>query len=225
MITGAEITGPLAALGAGLVTSLHCIGMCGPLACTACSRGGGRGSMGATLVYHGTRIIAYSLLGVAAGLVGRRLSDALLGGMTGWVAWLFVIFFLAVALGLDKRVRLPLPKGAVAWLGAASARRGPYGRAGLLGFFTPLLPCAPLYIVVAAAGLSGSARSAAVIMASFAIGTVPLLLALQSQYFRIAAKWSPAAMDRVRRGLALAAVVVLLIRGAWSASTGCPMSQ
>lgn len=225
MMAGAEITGPLAALGAGLVTSLHCIGMCGPLACTACSRGGGRGSMGATFVYHGARVVSYSLLGIAAGLAGRRLSDALLGGVTGWVAWLFVIFFLMVALGLDKRIRLPLPKGAMAWLGAASARRGPCGRAGMLGFFTPLLPCAPLYIVVAAAALSGSARGGAVIMASFALGTVPLLLVLQSQYFRVASHWRPVTMDRVRRGLALAGVIVLLARGAYSASTGCPMCQ
>jgi len=225
MMAGAEITGPLAALGAGLVTSLHCIGMCGPLACTACSRGGGRSSMGATLVYHGARIISYSLLGLAAGLAGRRLSDALLGGMTGWVAWLFVIFFLMVALGLDKQIRLPLPKGAMTWLSAASARRGSCGRAGMLGFFTPLLPCAPLYIVVAAAALSGSAQAGVVIMAAFAIGTVPLLLVLQTQYFRIAAKWHPITMDRVRRGLALVAVFVLLARGAYSASTGCPMCQ
>ena len=32
-----EITGPMAALMAGLVTSLHCAGMCGPLACAACA--------------------------------------------------------------------------------------------------------------------------------------------------------------------------------------------
>lgn len=219
----AEITGPAAALLAGVITSLHCVGMCGPLACAACVKGEGRGSMTATFVYHGTRMISYALVGVAAGLIGRRLSDALLGGATTWMTWLFVIFFLLVVVGLDKRLRVPMPKGTMAWLGGVSARCGVKARAGVLGFFTPLLPCAPLYLVVVAAALSGSAWSGGAIMAAFAVGTMPLLLVLQSQLFRLGTRWSPATMDYVRRGLALASVVLLLMRGTYSASTGCPM--
>lgn len=225
MISPAEITGPFAALGAGVITSLHCVGMCGPLACAACSRGGGQGNGGATIVYHGSRIVAYALVGVAAGLIGRRLSDALLGGATGWMAWLFVVFFLAVVVGLDKRIRLPIPKAALAWIGATSARCGVRGRAGVLGFFTPLLPCAPLYLVVVAAALSGSAWSGGAIMTAFAFGTVPLLLVLQSQFFRLAACWRPSTTDLVRRGLALVGVVVLVSRATFTASTSCPMCQ
>lgn len=220
----AEITGPVAALAAGLITSLHCVGMCGPLACSACARaGGGAGSLAATVVYHALRMVSYALVGMAAGLAGRRLSDALSGGATRWVTWIFVIFFLAVAVGLDKRIRLPMPKGVVAWLGSVSGACGPRGRAGLLGFFTPLLPCAPLYIVVVAAALSGSAWSGGAIMAAFGLGTVPLLFILQSQFFRLGALWSPGTMEWLRRGLALASVVLLLVRGTYTASTGCPM--
>lgn len=219
----AEITGPAAALLAGVITSLHCVGMCGPLACAACVKGESRGSMTATFVYHGTRMISYALVGVAAGLIGRRLSDALLGGATTWMTWLFVLFFLLVVLGLDKRLRVPMPKGTMAWLGGVSSRCGVKARAGVLGFFTPLLPCAPLYLVVVAAALSGSAWSGGAIMAAFAVGTMPLLLVLQSQLFSLGTRWSPATMDYVRRGLALASVVLLLMRGTYSASTGCPM--
>jgi sulfite exporter TauE/SafE len=223
MTSAAEITGPLAALLAGLITSLHCVGMCGPLACAACARNGGAGSLPATFVYHGSRLVSYAIVGIAAGLVGRRLADALSGGATRWMTWLFVIFFLAVVVGLDKRLRVPMPKGAMAWLGATSARCGTQGRAGVLGFFTPLLPCAPLYLVVAAAALSGSAMDGGLIMAAFACGTVPLLLAVQSQYLRLGAWWSPRTMDYLRRGLALASVGLLLARGTYTASTGCPM--
>jgi uncharacterized protein len=222
-MVAAEITGPVAALVAGLITSLHCVGMCGPLACAACSRGGGQGSMSATIIYHGSRVVSYALVGLAAGLIGRRLSDALMGGVTSWMTWLFVLFFLAVVVGLDKRVRVPLPKGSMAWLGAASARCGARGRAGVLGFFTPLLPCAPLYLVVVAAALSGSAWAGGSIMAAFAFGTVPLLLVLQSQFFRMSARWSPTTMDYLRRGLALAAVVLLLVRGTFGGAESCPM--
>lgn len=225
MIVPAEITGPLAAALAGLITSLHCVGMCGPLACASCSRGGGAGSLSAAFVYHGSRLASYTLAGLAAGLVGRRLSEALLGGGTRWMTWLFVVFFLAVAVGLDKRLRLPLPKGTMAWLGTRVARCGPRASAGVLGFFTPLLPCAPLYLVVAAAALSGSAAAGAAIMAAFALGTMPLLLFLQTRVFALGSVWSPTTMDHVRRGLAFASVVLLLVRGTYTASTGCPMCQ
>ena len=168
-------------------------------------------------------MLSYALVGVAAGLVGRRLSDALSGGATRWMTWLFVIFFLAVAVGLDNRLRVPMPKGVMAWLGGVSAKCGVQGRAGILGFFTPLLPCAPLYLVLVAAALSGSAVDGGAIMAAFALGTIPLLFVLQSQFFRLGAVWSPRTMDYLRRGLALASVVLLLMRGTYSAQTGCPM--
>jgi sulfite exporter TauE/SafE len=223
MISPAEITGPMAALLAGLITSLHCIGMCGPLACSACARGGGKGSVSATFIYHGTRVFSYTLVGVAVGLVGRRLSEVLVGGSTAWMAWLFLVFFLAVALGLDKHLCVPMPRGVLAWLGAASARCGPQGRASVLGFFTPLLPCAPLYFVVAAAALSGSAWSGATVMAAFGLGTIPLILALQSQYFLLGSRWSPQTMDYLRRGLALVSVILILVRGAYVGPASCPL--
>lgn len=223
MTTPSEITGPLAALLAGMITSLHCVGMCGPLACAACAKGGGGGGLAATFTYHGTRILSYAMAGIAAGLIGRRLSDALMSGMTGWMTWVFVLFFLAVVVGFDKRIRVPMPKGTMAWLGAASVRCGSRGGAGVLGFFTPLLPCAPLYLVLVAAALSGSAWSGGGIMTAFALGTVPLLLVLQSQFYRMGRRWSSLTMDYLRRGLALASVVLLLLRGNFTASTGCPM--
>lgn len=223
MTAAADITGPLAALLAGLVTSLHCVGMCGPLACSACTRRGGKGSLMAACVYHGSRLASYALVGVAAALAGRRLADALSSGATRWMTWVFVIFFLAVALGLDKRLRVPMPMRAQMWLGARASGRGVLGRAGILGFFTPLLPCAPLYLVVMAAALSGSVAAGGAIMLAFALGTIPLLFLLQSQFFRFGALWSPRTMDYMRRGLALVSVALLLVRGTYSASTGCPM--
>jgi sulfite exporter TauE/SafE len=92
-----------------------------------------------------------------------------------------------------------------------------------LGFFTPLLPCAPLYFVVAAAALSGSAWSGATVMAAFGLGTIPLILALQSQYFLLGSRWSPQTMDYLRRGLALVSVILILVRGAYVGPASCPL--
>jgi sulfite exporter TauE/SafE len=220
-----ELTGPIAALMAGLVTSLHCVGMCGPLACAACSSPCGTGSNAAGGIYHLTRLCSYAIVGLVVGWLGERVADALLGGATRAMSWIFILFFLAIVAGLDKRLRLPSPGR---WLARILNKRGateqkPYARAAALGTLTPLLPCAPLYLVVAAAALAGSAWNGAVLMGAFGLGTVPLLFAVQNRLNALEKRWSPQTMDYIRRGLALASVVLLVMRAGYAPETGCPM--
>ena len=68
----AGITGPGTAFIAGLVTSLHCVGMCGPLACALmpAARNDADPQVVAT-TYHLTRLAGYTLLGAVAGGVGQ----------------------------------------------------------------------------------------------------------------------------------------------------------
>lgn len=207
----AIVMAPAAALLAGLLTSLHCAGMCGPLACAACVKSDGSGSFTAAAAYHACRLASYSVVGFLAGLIGRAVSDVLLGGTTRWLTWAFVVFFVLVATGLDKRLRFPF---AGAWMSRClgTRDRAPL-RAAILGTLTPFIPCGPLYLIVAAAALSGSATSGALVLLCFAAGTVPLMFAIQSQYFRFGARFSPAVLDRLRRGLAAASVAVLVYRG------------
>jgi len=205
------VSGPVAALVAGLLTSLHCVGMCGPLACAACARPGGPGSLSAAAAYHACRLLSYTVVGFLAGLIGRAVSDALLGGTARWLTWAFVVFFVLVATGLDKRLTLPL---AGRWMSAClgTGDAAPL-RAAVLGLLTPFIPCGPLYLIVAAAALSGSAASGAIVLLAFGAGTVPLVFALQSQFFRVGARFSPLTLDRVRRALAAASVALLVYRG------------
>ena len=69
-------------------------------------------------------------------------------------------------------------------------------------------------MIVAAAALSGSCLSGAAVLISFAAGTVPLMFTLQSQYFHFGSRFSPVALDRLRRVLAAVSVGLLLYRGA-----------
>ncbi len=225
MINPQELAGPMAALVAGLVTSLHCAGMCGPLACAACTHPGRQVGQWPAIVYHCTRLVGYAIVGWAAGVVGKPLADVLVGGSTRGMTLLFALFFLAVAAGLDKRLRLPQ---FTAWFSRAFAKTqklGPCARAGTLGALTPLLPCAPLYLVVGAAALSGSGPSGAGLMVMFGAGTVPLLFLVQNRLTALGGKWSPQRMEILRRGLAFASVILLVIRSTYTASTGCPMCQ
>lgn len=221
-----ELAGPMAALLAGLVTSLHCAGMCGPLACAACTSSSNCGPSRQTpiFVYHLTRLSSYAMVGALVGGLGGRLSIFLTGGATRGMTWVFVIFFAAVVLGLDKRFRLPtLPNSVGRWF-ARSQAWGPTSRAAALGLLTPLLPCAPLYLVVAAAALAGSALAGAGLLLAFGFGTVPLLFLVQNRLGWLEAKWSPRQRDQLRRTLALASIALLLLRGTFTASTGCLLS-
>ena len=84
----AAINSPAAAFIAGLVTSLHCAGMCGPLACSLMPVRGDRvDAQTVSTVYHVSRLVGYATLGALAGGIGRApllwLSDSALR----WLPW------------------------------------------------------------------------------------------------------------------------------------------
>ena len=207
----AGITGPGTAFLAGLVTSLHCAGMCGPLACALmpAARDDSDPQVVAS-TYHLTRLAAYSVLGALAGGVGQ-LPLALLGeGTLRYLPWLLVVFFVALAFRLDQRLpRLPLLGRAYAAL-LARLRGGSRVRAAAaLGLVTPLLPCGPLYFLLSLALLSGSALHGAETLLAFGLGTVPLLWLAQANFHWVRARLGPRTLARVR-GFAALAVAVLL---------------
>lgn len=118
----ASITGPGSALIAGLVTSLHCAGMCGPLACALMpARAGDADPHTVASVYHLSRLAGYAVLGALAGWLGRFPLQLIGEGGLRWLPWLLVLFFIAVAVRFDQRLpRLPLLGRAY---GAVAARK------------------------------------------------------------------------------------------------------
>jgi sulfite exporter TauE/SafE len=219
-MTPSEITGPLAALIAGAITSLHCIGMCGPAACAICVKKTGEGHVASALSYHAARLFSYTIVGLVAGKLGRHVATFLSTGTLKGLTWVFIGLFLMAALGLDKRFPLP---GLGRWTSSAAQtalRLRPVARPAALGLLTPFIPCMPLYVVVAAAALSGSPLAGGSILACFVLGTMPLMLGLQSQYIRLGARLTPRKMEILRRGLAAVCAVMLAYRAV--SETGCP---
>jgi len=138
------------------------------------------------------------------------------------MAWVFALFFLAVAAGLDKRLRLPAL--AAPWAGRLlGAGLPPLRRGAVLGLLTPLLPCAPLYLVVAAAALAGSAWHGAAVMALFGLGTVPLMMGAMGGMAALEGRWGPGGVEWLRRGLSLAGAILLVARGFYLGPESCPM--
>lgn len=213
----AGVTGPVTALIAGLVTSLHCAGMCGPLACALMpARADDADPQHVATAYHVARLAAYAALGAVAGGLGR-LPLAWVGeSVWRFLPWLLVVFFLAVAFRLDQRLpRLPLLGRLHATL-MARLRGGSRLRAAVVvGLATPLLPCGPLYFLLSLALLSGSAVRGAETLLAFGLGTVPLLWLAQANYHLIRVRIGPARLARLQAAFALvvAAVLVWRLRG------------
>lgn len=203
-----------AAFIAGLVTSLHCVGMCGPLACSwAVARGTNSTFLRDTALYHGARLTAYGIVGAVAGTLGTMPKEWLQHRGIAMFPWLLVIAFVLVGIGADAW----LPKPAfltkpMARLRMKAMQFGSAARASALGLATPLLPCGPLYMMFGLALANGSAARGAEFSVSFGLGTLPLLALAQTQLHRIGVKLSPVALKRVQRGLALAAAIVMAWR-------------
>jgi sulfite exporter TauE/SafE len=169
----------LTALILGLVGSLHCAGMCGPLALALPAPGRTRtGFVIGRLAYNLGRIATYCLLGVVFGIVGQTL---LLAGLQRWVS---IALGVSLFLGLFASRRLALWRPVTALVAqiryrmSGLLRRRSFSSLALLGLLNGLLPCGLVYVACAGATATGSIVAAVRYMTAFGVGTVPMMLAV-----------------------------------------------
>jgi len=211
----AAINSPAAAFVAGLVTSLHCAGMCGPLACSlapvrASAAQPLADAQTVSTVYHLTRLTGYAVLGAVAGGLGHTPLSWISQSALRWLPWVLVLFFVALALRWDRHLPKLAALGRLTWQLKTWLRgRSPVTAAAALGLATPLLPCGPLYFLVALALLSGSALRGVEFMLAFGLGTVPLLWLAQTQFHWVRQKLSPLWLSRMRLTLGLTTAMVI----------------
>lgn len=163
----------------GLVGSLHCAGMCGPLA-LALPVSGNSNLTFATgrLAYNLGRIVTYCLLGVMFGVVGKTL---LLAGVQRWVS---IALGVALLGGLFASRKLSLIKPVTALVGwlklkmSALLRQRSFLALTTLGMLNGLLPCGLVYVAGAGATVAGGVLDSIFYMAAFGAGTVPMMLAI-----------------------------------------------
>lgn len=206
-----SVNSPTTAFLAGLITSLHCAGMCGPLACGLMPVPPEQGdAQTVSTAYHLTRLASYAMLGAIAGGIGGMPLAFVSASALRWLPWLLVLFFLAVAFRLDRLLPKPAVVARVSFRVHAWARgRSRVQAAAALGLGTPLLPCGPLYFMIALALISGSALRGIEFMLAFGLGTVPLLWLAQSQFHWLRRKLPPLWLNRTRIALALVTATTL----------------
>lgn len=170
----------------GLVSSLHCVGMCGPIAMMVPNPSGAARSKGqvlfATLLYNAGRITTYAAYGLAFGLIGRSFA---------WFGWqqkisitLGVLIILALVLPSVFSGNNPMLRWQNAFFQGLRERIGkllfkghPASLFGI-GLLNGLLPCSMVYLALAGAMATGTAMQGAAFMALFGLGTLPAMAAL-----------------------------------------------
>ncbi len=178
------LTGYMVTFSLGFLGSMHCIGMCGGLV-SALSMSRPAIWWSGLAAYQAGRVLTYSLMGLAVGLLGVSLQQ--LGGF-GQIQ--FVLTFLAglmmITFGLNIAGWMPDPfvrlaarvnaglgfAGRIKKAAASSAQISWFG----IGLANGLLPCGLVYVALSLGLASGGTWQPSLMMAAFGLGTVPAMM-------------------------------------------------
>ena len=198
----------------GLLGSLHCMGMCGPIAFMLPLDREKTGLRFLQLgLYHAGRLLAYGGIGLVFGLAGRGLYlfgfqqklSIVLGGV--------IILLVLIPTRVFRGSRLLRPffriQGRIQGVLGRQLKAGRSDTYLSIGLLNGLLPCGLVYMALAGAMAQASAAEGAAFMLVFGTGTLPLMsaAALFGRWFK--GRTTPV----IRRMLpvAVAAIGVLFI--------------
>ncbi len=167
----------------GLLTSVHCVAMCGGINLSQCISGaGGQGRFAGlfpSLKYNLGRVISYTVIGGIVGAIGSVVQFS--GAARGFVQLLAGVFMVFMGLNLSgmfpalARFTPHLPKA----LGLKIAKEKKRSNSPLyVGLLNGLMPCGPLQAMQLYALSTGSVWGGALSMLLFSLGTVPLMFLL-----------------------------------------------
>lgn len=205
----------LSAFILGLLSSLHCVGMCGPI---ALAMGGGKQSFRSLLTgrlsYNLGRITTYMMLGGILGLVGQGISFAGLQQGLSIGLGIVLLGMILFSSNWESNLRI-IPSG---WLfrlkqqmGSLLNRPTPAARYNV-GILNGFLPCGFVYLALAGAVTEGGILPAITYMMFFGLGTLPAMLGIS-----VLGGLLPASINlRLRpllRGAAIVFAFLLILRG------------
>lgn len=169
------------AFSLGLIGSLHCVGMCGPIALALPFKNTSRTKTAlGILLYQLGRISTYTLLGFLLGLLGLGLFVA--GIQTYLSIGLGILMLMVAFLSIDLErilLRFPLMMNVNSFVKKQLGYRLSRVRLGgffFIGMLNGLIPCGLVYMAVIGAITMPSSAEGAVFMYSFGLGTAPLML-------------------------------------------------
>ncbi len=164
----------------GLISSLHCIGMCGPIALMLpISQNNQTKKVEQILTYHLGRISAYSFLGFIFGVFGKGLYLAGFQQQITIIAGTLMIVFVLLPTQKMAKINALNPfYRLITWvkksLGTQFKSKSK-GALYLIGLFNGFLPCGMVYIALFGALATQSIGMGMLYMVFFGLGTIPLM--------------------------------------------------
>jgi sulfite exporter TauE/SafE len=205
------------ALTLGLFGSLHCVGMCGPIALALPGKGANLWRiLPGRMLYQFGRILGYAVLGGLMGMLGQ--GAALAGMQQGLSIGLGIALLLGILLAANwesRIVRLPILDKFFLWLQKSmrplmqDARPHRLFNLGVLNGF---LPCGFVYLALAGSLSFPAYHQSILYMVLFGLGTLPLMLAMSLAGGvmgpMLKRSWRP-----LLRGISLVFACYLILRG------------
>jgi sulfite exporter TauE/SafE len=206
----------LTALALGIFSSMHCIGMCGPIALAIpIIKKNFATTLFSMLAYNIGRIISYSTLGLVAGAIGAGFYNSINQRWFSVSSGIIIILWVLIPVLNPENWK---------WLRGNmlfSSLRSSIGKLLkkksvpailFIGMLNGLLPCGMVYIALAAAIAVGGVFNGGVYMFFYGLGTLPLMLILGFSWQMITPRFKKR-VSKLSPVLVAMVGLILILRG------------
>ena len=176
----------------GLMGSIHCLGMCGPIALALPGSENSKSQLiWGRILYNIGRSLTYALLGAIAGLLGFSLNAF---GSQQSLSIIMGIIIVLMAILPNKATMKVFPflnniqfPDRIKDIFNRSLKKGTPGSLFIIGILNGFLPCGLVYIAIAGAIAMGDVFLAALYMFLFGLGTSPAMfgMSLVGNFFNL----------------------------------------
>lgn len=186
----------------GLLTSIHCVSMCGGFNLLASINTKQKGDLKRPVLYNVGRIVSYTLLGGVVGLLGKGLNiNMKISSVIIIIASIIMMLMAFNMLGfipfkipfLSQKIKLP---------------NNPF----LIGLLNAFMPCGPLQSLELYALTTVSFIKGALSMFMFCLGTIPLMLTMGLVLNLVKGK-TKIILNKIAISLMFVLAIIMLNRG------------
>jgi sulfite exporter TauE/SafE/copper chaperone CopZ len=191
----------------GLITSVHCIAMCGGINLSQCipaaaapREGRRRKVLFPAILYNAGRVISYTTVGVIVGALGSVVSvSGRFQGVVQLIAGVFMVIMGLNMLGIFQgsigtRLRRINPRMPGIFAKKIDGQKAGNKNPLIIGLLNGLMPCGPLQAMQLYALSTGSPVAGGVSMFLFSMGTVPLMFGIGALSSLLSNKFTRRAM-------------------------------
>ena len=186
----------------GLLTSIHCISMCGAINLMATYNRENKINLKRPILYNLGRLTSYTFLGGVVGLIGSIISISEV--VNGLIIIIASIIMILMSLSMLNVIKFKLPR----LIKFKIKTRNSF----IVGLLNGFMPCGPLQAMQVYALSTGSFIKGALSMFLFCLGTIPLMLGV-GIIFNVVKGRKRIILNKIASVLILLLSVGMLFRG------------